>query len=392
MKLNIGVNIRKYRKKADMTQEQLADRLGTTDQSVSRWENGSTYPDMELLPVIAELFGVTTDALLGMPEREKEKKAIDAIDMLSREAMKPEIDPAIVIPLIRDIKNNYLGCSCAWRLWVESNNRCYRHPEVLPEVRLMADAYREKTSFIESSFCIKTMALVESEEFIDEFFKKYTTTLDSSERELRFARYFELRNSEKFEPERRVKFYMTICTLLNTRTLIGWSDKESDLKRAVTFQAELLDLIRDNRNDDELDMWISRRLMLGFDNATCLAASGDVNGAVMLIGKNVCLLEKTMKITDKCILGCSCSWLDGMVCEASEDYTNSRINPDEDEERFIKISIRIGQLVLCNNVYPSFYYKTLTDFGNNNTLQENPQFSILTERVKALIVTRPKSK
>ena len=48
MKLNIGNNIRMLRRAADMTQEELADRLGVTYQSVSRWENGGTYPDMEL--------------------------------------------------------------------------------------------------------------------------------------------------------------------------------------------------------------------------------------------------------------------------------------------------------------------------------------------------------
>ena len=42
MKLNIGENIRSHRKQADMTQEQLADKLGVSFQSVSRWENSST--------------------------------------------------------------------------------------------------------------------------------------------------------------------------------------------------------------------------------------------------------------------------------------------------------------------------------------------------------------
>ena len=44
MKLNIGENIRKYRKQMEMTQEQLAERLGTSVQSVSRWETAATLP------------------------------------------------------------------------------------------------------------------------------------------------------------------------------------------------------------------------------------------------------------------------------------------------------------------------------------------------------------
>ena len=45
MKLMIGENIRSYRKKNGLTQEEFAERLGVTYQSVSRWENGATYPD-----------------------------------------------------------------------------------------------------------------------------------------------------------------------------------------------------------------------------------------------------------------------------------------------------------------------------------------------------------
>ena len=64
MKLLIGKIIRKLRRDANMTQQVFAEKLGVSYQSVSRWENEETYPDMELLPAIAEIFGVTTDELI----------------------------------------------------------------------------------------------------------------------------------------------------------------------------------------------------------------------------------------------------------------------------------------------------------------------------------------
>ena len=85
MKLAIGENIRNFRKKNDLTQEALADRLGVTYQSISRWENGTTYPDLELIPAIAEVLTVTVDELLGMPQIEKEKRAVQTFDELRRE-------------------------------------------------------------------------------------------------------------------------------------------------------------------------------------------------------------------------------------------------------------------------------------------------------------------
>lgn len=88
MKLTIGENIRKFRKKNDLTQEEFADRLGVTYQSVSRWENGTTYPDLELLPALSEILSVTVDKLIGMPRVEKEKRALEAFDELRSECMK----------------------------------------------------------------------------------------------------------------------------------------------------------------------------------------------------------------------------------------------------------------------------------------------------------------
>ncbi|MCL2407279.1 MAG: GNAT family N-acetyltransferase [Defluviitaleaceae bacterium] len=59
----IGENIRYLRMKKGVTQEELAVHLGITHQSVSKWENGVTAPDLQLIPTIAEYFGVTIDTL-----------------------------------------------------------------------------------------------------------------------------------------------------------------------------------------------------------------------------------------------------------------------------------------------------------------------------------------
>ncbi len=69
MIINIGGNIRRCRTELHLTQEQLAYELGVSSQAVSRWETGATYPDILLLPVIADFFHLTLDELVG---REKE--------------------------------------------------------------------------------------------------------------------------------------------------------------------------------------------------------------------------------------------------------------------------------------------------------------------------------
>ena len=76
MKLNIGETIKKMRKEREITQEEFAEVLGVSCQSVSRWENNSCYPDIELIPTIAAFFDISTDKLMGIDEA-AEKKAVD---------------------------------------------------------------------------------------------------------------------------------------------------------------------------------------------------------------------------------------------------------------------------------------------------------------------------
>ncbi|MBQ9746007.1 MAG: helix-turn-helix transcriptional regulator [Clostridia bacterium] len=61
---SIGSFIAVLRKASGLTQRELADKLGVSDKAVSRWERDETAPDLYLIPVIAEIFGVTSDELL----------------------------------------------------------------------------------------------------------------------------------------------------------------------------------------------------------------------------------------------------------------------------------------------------------------------------------------
>ena len=63
--MNFDQIIIKYRRELGLTQEGLAQRLGVTNQAVSKWESGQSYPDIALLPKLADLFGITIDALFG---------------------------------------------------------------------------------------------------------------------------------------------------------------------------------------------------------------------------------------------------------------------------------------------------------------------------------------
>ncbi len=77
MLVKIGNKIKELRKRDGRTQETVANAIGVSPQAISRWEAGGGYPDMEIVPAIANYFGVTIDALFGY-ECERQQK-IDAL-------------------------------------------------------------------------------------------------------------------------------------------------------------------------------------------------------------------------------------------------------------------------------------------------------------------------
>lgn len=102
MNESIGSIIMRLRKEHGMTQEQLANALGITFQAVSKWENGISSPDISTLPLLADLFGVSVDALLGReqlsPKEERliawtpEETAPSASEQVEERAPDPEAE------------------------------------------------------------------------------------------------------------------------------------------------------------------------------------------------------------------------------------------------------------------------------------------------------------
>ncbi len=63
--IQLNEQIAFLRRQKGLTQEALAQQLGVTNQTVSKWESGQCCPDIQLLPVLADLFGVSVDELMG---------------------------------------------------------------------------------------------------------------------------------------------------------------------------------------------------------------------------------------------------------------------------------------------------------------------------------------
>ncbi len=88
MSKTLGGRIAQYRRAKNMTQEELAERVGVSPQAVSKWENDVCCPDIMLLPKLGAILGVSVDALLSeKPEPEtkllpeEKRKPIDELTL-----------------------------------------------------------------------------------------------------------------------------------------------------------------------------------------------------------------------------------------------------------------------------------------------------------------------
>ena len=134
MNINIADNLKRLRRERNLTQEELAERVGVSGQAVSKWETAAGLPDLPLLISLASFFGVSLDDLVGMNEL-KSRERLDAImEEVNVLAANNRHDEAI--PLLREAVSLFPD---DWEVlnFLASELRQSRSPEDLEEaVRL----------------------------------------------------------------------------------------------------------------------------------------------------------------------------------------------------------------------------------------------------------------
>lgn len=95
MFINIGEKIKLHREEKKVSQDDFARYLGVTCKEVLKWENGELYPDFELIPTIANYFGVSTDELLCMEMFDNEDKIREYTDGFYEKVASGNIKDAV---------------------------------------------------------------------------------------------------------------------------------------------------------------------------------------------------------------------------------------------------------------------------------------------------------
>ena len=135
MNLKIGAIIKKLRIKNNTTQDMLGAAIGISPQAISRWESGSGYPDIELLPALADFFSVSTDELLGYRLSEREQEIADIKKEMTRLSEVGTVEERIAFarnaisryPSDCEIRENL--AVCLYHLWNDTHDGA-----LLPEI------------------------------------------------------------------------------------------------------------------------------------------------------------------------------------------------------------------------------------------------------------------
>ncbi len=391
MKLKLGENLRRLRKERELTQEQFADAIGVSFQAVSRWENGTAYPDMELLPALSSFFGVSVDTLLGCPEAEKEEQATALLDDLKKAACEVPFDEERVIALIRDFRRYHLNSKSTGRFWSTNQNvmNCYRSPTVLPEVRKTAELLMQKNRDPQT---IWYMAMLEEEERLDAFLEQYAAddllTVDN----LKSTRYALLKDYERYEPlKQRERFFA-----LTQKIFVSWHDtrrtadptavlqlNDMQLSFLYAINEQMPDTAHPLSANGNLDCFLETRLWLGVNRISALAKLNRFDEAVVVLEDAVGLLERLMTTELPLTLRSTSPYFSEITFQVEEDYDAPY--PDTDKERFLWL--------ICDNnrtaVFPTAWYNTFMNHeGWYVELCKDARYIAITDRIKALIVTK----
>lgn len=413
MKLMLGTNIRCLRREKHITQEQLAEKLGVSCQSVSRWENDTCYPDMELLPALARIFSVSVDRLLGVSEEDKHDKLTELLKQLSLADATRELDK--LITLIATIRRDYTECLAVVQLFeIAIQKELYRVPSLLAELRLTAEEIISHAADVwMRDTVIENMARMEDDSHIEAFLQKYAVSSDLSRDVLLQRRYETRREYDKLEQIRQSNLCTRLDQLLDSRWQ-SWQDigKSPDVHHLLYVNDLLLDLLHHVCNCDpspvypisgngEVDFWVEHRLWLGFRRACYMSQLGCYDQVYLILEDTVSLLEKAMSQPDRTTLRCDSPSLDRiewiseecwLTCDIENviQWTQQGDASDELQER----ARYIHREETCYMLFPSWFHRVLAEREGwewFDPIRHTPQYCSYVQRLSDLVLKRQKT-
>ena len=393
MKLNLGNQIRLNRRRMNLTQEQLAEKFGTSPQAISRWEIGATYPDIEMLPMIASFFETSIDALLGVTEEEKEKFCAELQQSFETAVRAKDVQKTIDI--MREIRRNLKEYQhyWFWGLYTEIwKVRLFRDEKVLEEMRLLAEEIFSVCPKEQHYQVIECMSYMEDDEHISTFLDAYASREDMARSSLLFRRYKMREELDKIEPVRHGILWYELSHIITAAN--DWQVYLcKDPNHFIWFCETQLNYLNaaNNLSPDKkhlisggtgADLWCEERIQLGIRYTASFAKLGKMNEAYDAFEDTIRVLEQVMSIPeDEFEMGCSSPALKGFTLKSEFHWM------EKNGKEYKELSLTCNDW--WNWIIPLDYQKAFKHAWFD-TMRADKRFDVLFERLDKCVVCREK--
>lgn len=272
MELNFGENIKRLRRSRDLTQEALADALGISAQSVSKWECAYGYPDITQLPAIANYFGVTIDELLGNDSyaKEEDKKRFREQRLQFKEESEEKI--AFIRSYCQRYPDQYVYFNY---LCNTLSNHIVEHPEnrekYYPLLRDTAKKLLDNVEFRDGAIHCMIRACDEWE--LEDWLSLVPYHFNNNRRTLSLFRYSAHNDTEKSQLCLAQRNLEAMANVLDFR----YPDRAGAEEKAA-YQKSTMDTIASFGTDGEIpDGWLAFYAYKQLVYAACLFGLGQSN-------------------------------------------------------------------------------------------------------------------
>ncbi len=304
MKLKIGENIRRLRREQGMTQEDFSARMKVSAQAVSRWENGTSYPDVELIPAIAELFGIGVEELMGVRRADREQASEEAYAYLLNLH-----DPAEQLAYLREMHREFpRDRHLMLRIALLSNDLAELRAMV---ERLQASAQSNRDAALTRA--VGRLVTMEEEAHLDSLLDRYTPPIDFAREFLLEERYLEQKDYEQYEWQRESNF---LWLFRNLTYRLRWDPEPvRHVTTSLWSSRTLLELINvligispedaarhPVSGDGVPDLWYYTRLHAGFRYACQLSFLGRTEEALATLEDATALYEAFWRLPEGTVL------------------------------------------------------------------------------------------
>ena len=274
---NFGNRIKSLRRKMNLTQEELAERLNVSFQTVSKWERNASLPDITMLPILANFFDVTTDELLGVDLAKKDQK----IDEILAEFLRLNTDydsrtEEFIINAYKTYPNDYrIMDRYMWYMagdYADNDPKkllarkeeflsiCDRILDGCKDTRILLDARNMQAKILHAEGKTDEAIKIYGDNFPD-----WYQTVHQKIEQL-FAK-----DTDEYRAMNKRNFYGLIDFAVSKWVRIYWFDNKLTLKEKVETCEEISDSLTTtrNENDDLIFAVLEHRFLTEFTGRLC---------------------------------------------------------------------------------------------------------------------------